>query len=178
MEPNPPASSLNSPPPVIVEPSPALSQSSTVYDATPRPPRHRTTFARLASVDSGQYTAVKGHEDDITEATPYNDHQSNVRGLGIDMSNDSRGFSPAPSSTELKSGYDVENHDLGSWTPRSAMKRSVTSFGSSMAQNTEYIPDTQKLQNRKSFAESLRMVYDGEFASDVILSLLRLFTTA
>lgn len=152
---------LHSPPQAIISPSPALSQSSTVFESTPRAPQHRATFARLASVDDGKYTAIKDHEDDITEANPYNDEHQH-QGLGIAIAKDGKP-SPAPSTADLKIGFAADEHELGLWSPKPALKQSVTSFQSSLRQGTAYEPDTQRLRNRRSFADSLRIVYDGEF---------------
>jgi hypothetical protein len=154
---------LHSPPQVIIAPSPALSQTSTVYDSTPRPPRHRATFARLASVDDGQYTVIKNHEDDITDASPYNDDNeithSTAHGLGISVDKGA-----GAQSDDLKKSFGVDEHELPLWSPKSARKISAYSSQSSFPQTTAYEPDIQRLRNRRSFAESLKAVYDGKFS--------------
>ncbi|KAI4743712.1 hypothetical protein E4T50_05909 [Aureobasidium sp. EXF-12298] len=151
---------LHSPPQAIITPSPALSQTSTVFDSTPRPPRQRATFARLASVDDGQYTVIKNHEDDITDASPYNDDQNTIHteahGLGIHFDKDA-GAQP----DDLKKGFGVDEHELPMWSLKSARKASAFSSQSSFPQTTAYEPDIQRLRNRRSFAESLKAVYDG-----------------
>lgn len=150
---------LHSPPRAIVSPSPALSQSSTVFDSTPRPPRQRATFARLASVDDGQYTVIKNHEDDITDASPYHDGHPTThpepQGLGISIDKDVAAF-----EDDLKKGFGLDEHELPMWT--SKRKASAFSSQSSFPQTTAYEPDIQRLRNRRSFAESLKAVYDGE----------------
>jgi hypothetical protein len=145
----------------IIAPSPALSQTSTIFDSTPRPPRQRATFARLASVDDGQYTVIKNHEDDITNASPYNnDHDtSSSHGLGIHVDKDA-----GASTDDLKKDFGVDEHELRMWSPKSARKASAYSSQSSFPQSTAYEPDIQRLRNRRSFAESLKAVYDGEFS--------------
>ncbi|KAI4738776.1 hypothetical protein E4T50_10765 [Aureobasidium sp. EXF-12298] len=145
---------LHSPPQAIVTPSPALSQASTIFDSTPRPPRQRATFARLASVDDGQYTVIKTHEDDITEASPYNDDDSTskVNGLGINVDKED--------SADLKKGFGVNEHELPMWSPRSAIKASAFSSQTSFPQGTASEYDAHRLRNRRSFAESLKAVYD------------------
>ena len=154
---------LNSPPQAIITPSPALSQASTVFDSTPRPPRQRATFARLASVDDGQYTVIKTHEDDITEATPYNEdyNTSKVAGLGISVDKH-----PGADSDDLKKEFGVNEHELPMWSPRSAIKASAFSSQTSFLQSTSNEYDAHRLRNRRSFAESLKAVYDGEFFRD------------
>ncbi|THX96146.1 hypothetical protein D6D03_08907 [Aureobasidium pullulans] len=154
---------LHSPPQTIITPSPALSQTSTVFESTPKPPRQRATFARLASVDDGRYTAIKNNEDDITEATPYNDdhdtHHSQSYGLGISISKDGR-MDSAPNTADLKNGFGISTREVPLWSPKSAMKPSAYSSQASLPQHTAYEPDIQRLRNRRSFADSLRMVYD------------------
>lgn len=148
---------LHSPPQAIITPSPALSQASTIFDSTPRPPRQRATFARLASVDDGQYTVIKTHEDDITEASPYNDDDSTskVNGLGINFDKED--------PDDLKKGFGVNEHELPVWSSRSAIKASAFSSQTSFPQGTASEYDAHRLRNRRSFAESLKAVYDGEF---------------
>jgi len=150
---------LHSPPQVIISPSPALSQSSTVFDSTPRPPRQRATFARLASVDDGQYTVIKNHEDDITDASPYNDDHntahSEPQGLGISVDKN-----VAALEDDLKKGFGLDEHELPLWSPK--RKASAFSSQTSFPQTTAYEPDIQRLRNRRSFAESLKAVYDGK----------------
>lgn len=155
---------LHSPPQAIITPSPALSQTSTIFDSTPRAPRHRATFARLASVDDGQYTVIRNHEDDITDASPYNDDHDTVKshGLGIDFDKDAE-----LDSIDLKKGFGVNEHELPRWSPRSAIKASAFSSQTSFPQGTAYESDTPRLRNRRSFAESLKAVYDGEFSEIV-----------
>lgn len=159
---------LHSPPQTIITPSPALSQTSTVFGSTPKPPRQRATFARLASVDDGRYTAIKNNEDDITEATPYNDdhdtQHSQSYGLGISVIKDGR-MDSAPNTAGLKNGFGISTHQVPLWSPKSAMKPSAYSSQASLPQHTAYEPDIQRLRNRRSFADSLRMVYDGEFST-------------
>ncbi|THX73249.1 hypothetical protein D6D05_07482 [Aureobasidium pullulans] len=154
---------LHSPPQTIITPSPALSQTSTVFESTPKPPRQRATFARLASVDDGRYTAIKNNEDDITEATPYNDdhdtQHSQSYGLGISVIKDGR-MDSAPNTAGLKNGFGISTHEVPLWSPKSAMKPSAYSSQASLPQHTAYEPDIQRLRNRRSFADSLRMVYD------------------
>ena len=151
---------LHSPPQAIISPSPALSQSSTVFDSAPRPPRQRATFARLASVDDGQYTVIKNHEDDITDASPYNDDSNTshpeTQGLGISIDKN-----VAALEDDLKKGFGLDEHELPMWS--SKRKASAFSSQSSFPQTTAYEPYIQRLRNRRSFAESLRAVYDGEF---------------
>ncbi|TIA11577.1 hypothetical protein D6C80_07379 [Aureobasidium pullulans] len=121
------------------------------------------TFARLASVDDGRYTAIKNHEDDITEATPYNDdhdtRHSQSYGLGISVIKDGR-MDSAPNTADLKNGFGISTHEVPLWSPKSAMKPSAYSSQASLPQHTAYEPDIQRLRNRRSFADSLRMVYD------------------
>lgn len=159
---------LHSPPQAIITPSPALSQTSTVFDSTPRPPRQRATFARLASVDDGQYTVIKNHEDDITDASPYNDdHITTVpdtHGLGIHFDKDA-----GAQADDLKKGFGVDEHELPMWSLKSARKASAFSSQSSFPQTTAYEPDIQRLRNRRSFAESLKAVYDGEFVESQLM---------
>ncbi|KAH0029241.1 PLP-dependent transferase, partial [Aureobasidium melanogenum] len=145
---------LHSPPQAIITPSPALSQASTIFDSTPRPPRQRATFARLASVDDGQYTVIKTHEDDITEASPYNDDDSTskVNGLGINFDKED--------PDDLKKGFGVNEHELPVWSSRSAIKASAFSSQTSFPQGTASEYDAHRLRNRRSFAESLKAVYD------------------
>jgi hypothetical protein len=152
---------LHSPHRPTVTPSPALSQTSTVFESTPRPPRQRATFARLASVDDGQYTVIKNHEDDITDASPYNnDHDIlSSHGLGIHIDRDA-----GVSTDDLKKSFGVDEHEIPMWSPKSARKASAYSSQSSFPQSTAYEPDIQRLRNRRSFAESLKAVYDGESA--------------
>ncbi|KAI5210979.1 hypothetical protein E4T38_01564 [Aureobasidium subglaciale] len=149
-----------------IAPSPALSQTSTLFESTPRPPRQRATFARLASVDDGRYTAVKNDEDDITDVSPYDErhesHPSNVHGLGIHISKDDRNNS-TPNATECKNGISFDTTDTGMWSPKNRMKTSIYSSQSSLQQSTAYEADIQRLQKRRSFAESLRTVYNGIF---------------
>ncbi|KAI5262790.1 hypothetical protein E4T47_09198 [Aureobasidium subglaciale] len=149
-----------------IAPSPALSQTSTLFESTPRPPRQRATFARLASVNDGQYTAVKNHEDDITDASPYDEHHEshtlNVHGLGIHISKDDRTTS-ASDTTDCKNGISFDTTDTGMWSPKTRTKTSIYSSQSSLPRSTAYEPDIQRLRNRRSFAESLRTVYDGIF---------------
>jgi hypothetical protein len=163
---------LHSPLQAIITPSPALSQTSTVFDSTPRPPRQRATFARLASVDDGQYTVIKNHEDDITDASPYNDDQITTQpethGLGIHFDKDA-GAQP----DDLKKGFGVDEHELPMWSLKSARKASAFSSQSSFPQTTAYEPDIQRLRNRRSFAESLKAVYDGEFSEILMDGLQR-----
>lgn len=148
---------LHSPPQAIITPSPALSQASTIFDSTPRPPRQRATFARLASVDDGQYTVIKTHEDDITEASPYNDDHdsSKAHGLGININKDAESDDP-------KKEFGVNEHELPMWSPRSAIKASAFSSQISFPQGSAYEYDAHRLRDRRSFAESLKAVYDGE----------------
>jgi hypothetical protein len=156
---------LQSPSRPIIAPSPALSQTSTVFDSTPHPPRQRATFARLASVDDGQYTVIKNHEDDITDASPYNDDHdsSTAHGLGIHVDRNA-----GASTDDLKKDFGVDEHELRMGSPKSARKASAYSSQSSFPQSTAYEPDIQRLRNRRSFAESLKAVYDGEF-SEILL---------
>jgi hypothetical protein len=160
---------LHSPPQAIITPSPALSQTSTVFDSTPRPPRQRATFARLASVDDGQYTVIKNHEDDITDASPYNDDrittQPETHGLGIHFDKDA-----GAQADDLKKGFGVDEHELPMWSLKSARKASAFSSQTSFPQTTAYEPDIQRLRNRRSFAESLKAVYDGEFVESRLMA--------
>lgn len=155
---------LHSPPQAIITPSPALSQTSTIFEHTPRAPRHRATFARLASVDDGQYTVIRPNEDDITDASPYNDDHDTLEahGLGIDLDKDTE-----LDSIDLKKEFGVNEHELPRWSPRSAIKASACSSQTSFPQGTVYESDTQRLRNRRSFAESLRAVYDGKYSGTV-----------
>lgn len=154
---------LHAPPQAIITPSPALSQTSTIFDSTPRPPRHRATFARLASVNDGQYTVIRTREDDITDASPYNDDHdtSKGHGLGINVDNDAE-----LDSVDLKKEFGVNEHELPVWSSKSAIKASAFSSQTSFPQSTAYESDVQRLRNRRSFAESLKAVYDGESLPD------------
>lgn len=157
---------LHSPPQAIITPSPALSQASTIFDSTPRPPRQRATFARLASVDDGQYTVIKSHEDDITEASPYNEdyNTSKVSGLGISVDKNVAG-----DSDDLKREFGVNEHELPMWSPKSAIKASAFGSQTSFPQSTASEYDAHRLRNRRSFADSLKAVYDGEFVQSPAL---------
>ncbi|KAG9813713.1 hypothetical protein KCU98_g21717, partial [Aureobasidium melanogenum] len=148
---------LHSPPQAIITPSPALSQASTIFDSTPRPPRQRATFARLASVDDGQYTVIRTDEDDITDASPYNDDRdtSKAHGLGINVDKDLGG-----DSDDLQKEFKVNEHELPMWSSRSGIKVSAFSSQTSFPQGTAYESDAHRLRNRRSFAESLKAVYD------------------
>jgi hypothetical protein len=159
---------LHIPPQAIIAPSPALSQSSTVFEATPKLPRHRATFARLNSVDNGIYTAIKDQEDDIVDTSPDNNdqqvHHAGGEGLGITITKGGD-METGLSTANMNSGSEVhEMSMLGASKPQP--KQSVVSFQSTLQHNTTYEPDTQHLRNHRSFAESLQTAYDGKSLSN------------
>lgn len=71
----------------------------------------------------------------------------------------------APNTADLKNGFGISTHEVPLGSPKSAMKPSAYSSQASLPQHTAYEPDIQRLRNRRSFADSLRMVYDGEFST-------------
>ena len=143
-------------------PSPVLSPTSTLFEDSPRAPvRHRPTFARLASVmdgDTQRYDAVKD-EDDITETPKIRETQSST-GLGISYKTN-----PAEILQFAKPRIvgDVDTaYDPGSpyWSSKGP-KHSVSSFQSTLQQSVTSPDDMQPLRGKKSFADTLRMNYEG-----------------